>query len=146
MSDKVIQWEYPDQLHDENGYPTNEALDYIKNWAIIHEQLGSKTGFKCGKGLYDELIAYIKELWTYNDAIEYKDGLLEIHTYGWSGNEEIISELKNTDLWLMKFRAQQSGGHYYFKIDSDSDEDWHIVKSKDKQYEILYRNKTDSKP
>ena len=127
MSDTII-WEYPDQLHDEHGYPTNDALDYIKNWAFVN----GKTGSKFGKDSLNELIEYIKALWWYGEeAVEYHDGLLELHTYGWSGNEEIISELKNTDLWLMKFKAHLAGGHYYFKIDSDSEYDWHIVKSKD---------------
>ena len=132
MSD-TISWYYPEQLHDEHGYPTNDALDYIKNWALIFKRdSDTKQGEFFGKNKHEELIEYIKQLWTYDDAIEYKDGMLEIHTYGWSGNEEIISELKDTDLWLMKFRAHVTGGHYYFKIDSDSDEDWYIVKSKDK--------------
>mgnify|MGYP003325634834 FL=1 len=132
MSDRIITWDYPKHLHDEHGYPTDEALDYIKNWSIIHGQMDSKKGSKCGKGLYDELIAYIKELWTYNDAIEYEDGMLELHTMGWSGNESIIEELRNTDLWLLKFRAHLSGGHYYFKLHNDMDLDWWVVKSKDK--------------
>ena len=129
----TITWDYPKELFDENGYPTPEALDYIKNWAFINGKVGSKFG----KGLHNELIEYIKELWWFSqDGIEYQDeiqdGLLEIHTLGWSGNEEIISELKDTDLWLMKFRAKAAGGHYYFKIDAESEYDWHIVKSKDK--------------
>jgi len=66
------------------------------------------------------------------DGVELKDGLLELHTFGWSGNEDIISILKDTNLWLTKFKAKSAGGHYYFKIDAESEYDWHIVKSKDK--------------
>jgi hypothetical protein len=133
MSD-TISWYYPDQLHDEHGYPTNDALDYIKNWALIFKTGGdTKQGEFFGKNKLEELISYIKDLWWYgDDGVVYEDGLLELHTMGWSGNEEIISELKDTDLWLMKFKAHLAGGHYYFKIDSDSEHDWHIVKSKDK--------------
>ena len=133
MSD-TISWYYPDQLHDEHGYPTNDALDYIKNWALIFKTSGdTKQGEFFGKNKHEELISYIKDLWWYgDDGVVYEDGLLELHTMGWSGNEEIISELKDTDLWLMKFKAHLAGGHYYFKIDSDSEHDWHIVKSKDK--------------
>jgi hypothetical protein len=131
MSDTVT-WDYPKELHDKDGYPTSEALDYIKNWAVIYGRLTNKFGSKFCKGLQDELVEYIKSIWCYDDAVVYEDGLLELHTYGWSGNEEIISELKDTDLWLMKFKAHLAGGHYYFKIDSDSEHDWHIVKSKDK--------------
>jgi hypothetical protein len=132
MSD-TISWYYPDQLHDEHGYPTNDALDYIKNWALIFKRdSDTKQGEFFGKNKLEELISYIKDLWWYgDDGVVYEDGLLELHTMGWSGNEEIISELKDTDLWLMKFKAHLAGGHYYFKIDSDSEHDWHIVKSKD---------------
>lgn len=123
MSD-TIHWKYPEELFDQDGYPTQEALDYIRNWQVGGE-------YWC-KSMYRELIDYIKSIWTYNDAIEEENGLLEIHTYGWSGNEDIVDELYKTDLWLMKFRAKQSGGHYYFKLDSDSEYDWWVVKSKDK--------------
>ncbi len=134
MSDKVIQWEYPDQLHDEHGYPTNDALDYIKNWSLIYGQTRetSKKGHKWGQQSHDELIEYIKGLWWGgDDAIVYEDGLLELHTYGWSGNEEIIEELRSTDLWMFKFRAKMSGGHYYFKLHDEMSPDWWVVKSKD---------------
>lgn len=123
MSDTIL-WKYPEELFTEDGYPTQEALDYIRNWQVNGE-------YWC-KSMYRELIDYVKSIWTYNDAIEEENGLLEIHTYGWSGNEDIIDELNKTDLWLMKFRAKQSGGHYYFKLDSDSEYDWWVVKSKDK--------------
>jgi hypothetical protein len=132
MSD-TITWDYPKELHDEDGYPTPEALDYIKNWGVTYGQLDTKFGSKFGNRLYNELVEYIRDLWWFSqDGIEYQDGLLEIHTLGWSGNEDIVAELKNTDLWMFKFKAQTAGGHYYFKIDSESEHDWYIVKSKDK--------------
>lgn len=123
-------WDYPNQLMDDDGYPTQEALDYIKNWSLIWGR-GDKetnTGKYFVEGMYEELIEYVRSIWTYNDAINYEDGLLEIHTFGWSGNEEIIEELKKTNLWLMKHRTTQTGGHYYFKIDSDSDWDFQVTK------------------
>lgn len=133
MSD-TISWYYPEQLHDEHGYPTNDALDYIKNWGLQWRQLEKpKQGEFFGKDKYEELISYIKDLWWYgDDGVVYEDGLLELHTMGWSGNEDIISILKDTNLWLTKFKAKSAGGHYYFKIDAESEYDWHIVKSKDK--------------
>ena len=134
MSD-TISWKYPEELFGEEGYPTSEALDYVKNWAIIFGtgNTNTKQGEFFGKGKYEELISYIKDLWWYgDDGVVYEDGLLELHTMGWSGNEEIIAELKDTDLWLTKFQAKSAGGHYFFKIDAESEYDWHIVKSKDK--------------
>ena len=121
-----VYWDYPTTLRDEEGYPTPAALDYIRNWSFQQE----KTGKNFGKGMYGELIEYIKTIWTYDNAIVYEGGLLEIHTLGWSGNEDIIDELKHTDLWLLKFRCKQTGGHYYFKVTDESQMDWVVTKEK----------------
>lgn len=130
-SDKqeYIEYSYPEELFEE-GYPTQEALDYIKNWGstIIDGKLTFGKYFS--ESSYEKLIEYIKSIWTYDYAIIYEDGLLEIHTYGWSGNELIVRELEQTNLWMFKFRAHQVGGHYYFKIDSNSKYDFWVEKRK----------------
>jgi hypothetical protein len=123
--ENILCFDYPSTLRDNEGYPTQEALDYIKNWTYGYDSGGQYFG----KNKQNELIEYIKSIWTYNDAIVYEDGLLEIHTYGWSGNEDIIEVLKETDLWLINFRAEQAIGHYYFKMD-DGKYDWQINKIK----------------
>ena len=128
----TISWEYPKQLMDENGYPTSEALDYIKNWSLQwgrSEDTPVKAGQYFGKGMHEELIEYVTSIWTY-DSINYEDGLLEIHTGGWSGNEEIIDELKKTDLWLTKFKCHQTGGHYFFELEAKGYK-WEVTKLKD---------------
>lgn len=125
----TVSYEYPKELFDDEGYPTSEALDYIKNWSVmigLYDDM-LKNGQFFGKEKYDDLIAFVYEIWWGNDLIRYEDGLLQLHTGGWSGNEEIISELKHTDMWMHKFRCNQSGGHYYFKIDNDTDFDWQVV-------------------
>jgi hypothetical protein len=131
MSDTLesISFPYPDTLMDQDGYPTEAALDYIKNWHILIEDEGK---YKFGHLYMDYrgLIDYIKSIWTYDDAIREEDGLLEIHTLGWSGNEDIIYELKKTALWSHRLRATESGGHYYFKLDSDSEWDYSVEKVK----------------
>lgn len=129
MSD-TFSWEYPKQLMDGSGYPTPEALDYIKNWAIIWGRGESltTTGKFFAEGRYEELIEYITSIWAY-DSINYEDGLLELHTVGWSGNEEIIEELKKTNLWLTRFKCHQTGGHYFFKLE-DKGYAWKVIKTK----------------
>lgn len=126
-----VSYEYPEELMDHEGYPTSEALRYIKNWSIHFEseETQVKSGIYFGKGMYQELIDYVNSIWIY-DTFNYEDGLLEIHTMGWSGNEEIIAELKLTDLWMHKFRCHQTGGHYFFSIDGESEFDWQVVKQK----------------
>jgi hypothetical protein len=108
---------YPEELFDEHGYPTEEALDYIDNWGSREVDGELLFGEKFASSTYEELIEYVLSIWTYGkDAFIWDGKLLEIHTLGWSGNEEILPRLKNTALWLLKFRAQEAGGHYYFNV------------------------------
>ena len=108
---------YPEELFDEHGYPTEEALNYIDNWGSREIDGKLFYGEKFVVHNYEELIEYVLSIWTYGkDALIWDGKLLEIHTLGWSGNEEILPRLKNTALWLLKFRAQEAGGHYYFNV------------------------------
>jgi hypothetical protein len=108
---------YPEELFDEYGYPTEEALNYIDNWGSREIDGKLFYGEKFVVNNYEELIEYVLSIWTYGkDALIWDGKLLEIHTLGWSGNEEILPRLKNTALWLLKFRAQEAGGHYYFNV------------------------------
>ena len=112
---------YPSELFDSEGYPTQEALDYLENWMCIHQDGTSFCGeYMFKPGSVETLIAYLKLLWCYNDGIVQDGGLLEIHTFGWSGNEEIIPYLKKTEIWTFKLRATQVGGHYFFNINDEN--------------------------
>jgi hypothetical protein len=128
----TYSYPYPDQTMDgDNNYPTQQALDYIKNWSYTYdkETNGIIFGEKYTHQNYNELIQYIESIWWGGeDAITYKDGLLELHTLGWSGNEDIIHELKNTSLWFNTYRATRAGGHYYFKIDPHTRYNYTVTK------------------
>lgn len=117
LTDRLPLRPYPNELFDNDGYPTQEALDYLENWTITDSLLGVYM-FKPGS--IDTLIAYLKLLWCYNDGIVQDGGLLEIHTFGWSGNEQIIPYLKKTEIWTFKLRAIQTGGHYFFNINDEN--------------------------
>lgn len=129
---KTISFPYPDLLMDKGGYPTEGALDYIKNWRLMIKE-GEQYKYGSLYTDYRGLIDYIKSIWTYDDAIHEEDGLLEIHTLGWSGNEEIICELKETAFWMMRFQAQQTGGHYYFRVE-ESEWTYSVEKVKNKWF------------
>lgn len=97
---------------DNEGYPEQHELDAIKNWDI-------KDAFG--------LIEFIKERWAYNDAIRMEWGkdklfkkpvlFLEMHTIGWSGNEDIINALLSNQMFsLMWYTKWERGGHYYFEV------------------------------
>jgi hypothetical protein len=89
-------------------YPTEDELQTITDW-----------NFEDG---WNELMTYIKSLWKYADwgySEETKDNLIRyrISTCGWSGNEEIISAMKeNYMFWNMCWAQSRRGGHYIFEI------------------------------
>jgi hypothetical protein len=102
----------PEILLDENGYPTDEWLDFIKDY----------------KPEVMPIMDFLKLLergwylsnWGFRLHKKYK-GIrkLELHTGGWSGNEITINViLDNIFLkWLhMKYYQWNVGGHYYFEI------------------------------
>ncbi len=95
-----------------NNYPSKELLQSIKDFN------GSSMNIM-------ELVKTILENWNHgkmgyrlhkNYNGKYK---LELHTLGWSGNEEIINEIIN-NIYLthfhMKYYQWKTGGHYYFEI------------------------------
>jgi len=86
-------------------YPTKKELEKIKNWDC-----------KDVKGLLE----FLKEIWWMPDwgftLTGRKILRLELHTGGWSGNEDIIEALHQTFLWSLYWRGTLRGGHYYFKI------------------------------
>lgn len=127
MSENLkASYPYPEALFDDEGYPTQEALDYIKNWCAGFEMVEEESGeqvYVVGQYFTDadkvqDLIDYVQSLWAYNDAIKQNENYLEIHTYGWSGNEEIVEVLRKTNLWH-RLDMTLSGGHYYFKMNRE---------------------------
>jgi hypothetical protein len=63
-----------------HDYPTDEQLQFIRDYDI-----------KQGPA---DLIEHLKEIWHWKDYLAYSQdhraGYLELHTGGWSGNEDII--------------------------------------------------------
>lgn len=60
----------------------------------------------------DRLIELLQEIWYYEDHIVKKGRCLELHTGGWSGNEEIVGILQDSMYW----RKSERGGHYCFDL------------------------------
>jgi hypothetical protein len=117
-----------DELFEKEGhYPTEAALNYIKNWCSVWEP-GETPTLKFGEYFGDqskvqELLEFITKLWWYTDiGVEIKNDKIELHTLGWSGNEDIIRELKNSSLWLIHWRKTYAGGHYYFDLGREKEE------------------------
>ncbi len=102
------------ELLDIEGYPTEQYLDFIEQYepdeSLPIEVLVSQV---------------IREGWYMSDwgfkLHRKRNGKqkLELHTGGWSGNEEIISAIKNNIMlsnFHMKYVMWRVGGHHYFEI------------------------------
>ena len=84
--------------------------------------IGHPDAFKNAK----EAFEWFKEKYHHRyGTIREHDGLVEIHTGGWSENETLVEELKKTAWWLLHFRAMTTGGHYYFDTTGELDR-WEV--------------------
>ncbi len=101
-------------LFDDDGYPTDEFLDAVKNW-------------ECGKNDYKELMEFIKSGWHFaewgfhcNDATDTLDDEVfeyRVSTGGWSGNEDLIAAMRaNFMFWSICWVQARRGGHYIFHV------------------------------
>ena len=102
-----------DEYLDTDGYPTDEALDKIRDW-----DYNDATGW----------LNFIKSIWWATDwgwtestgtNVILNEPQYEYHisTGGWSGNEEIIDAMrKNYILWNLAWYEHRRGGHYIFAI------------------------------
>ena len=103
-----------DLLLDDDGYPTQYALDLIWFWH-----------FSDPRGWFDFIqgIWYMRDWgWKEAEAIDeiFKDKnitAIYVSTAGWSGNESIIRAMeKNSMLWFICWAQSRRGGHYIFEI------------------------------
>lgn len=63
------------------------------------------------------VIEILQRIWWIPEwGVEYKDGILKLHTGGWSDNEYIIRILCNTLFWAMYWEESRRGGHYKFDL------------------------------
>jgi hypothetical protein len=102
------------ELRDEDGYPTEAALEIVSLWHWTEPE-----------GWFQ----FIKSIWWAADwgwnekdePHEYKEGET-VHRYyvstgGWSGNESIIKAMeKNEMMWHWNWVQSRRGGHYIFEL------------------------------
>lgn len=94
-------------MTDKDGYPDEKELKTIQEWDVIGEA-----------NEISDLLAYLEELWRWPDSGFSLEGkTLELHTGGWSGNEDIIIALEQNRLfWSLYWKKSVRGGHYYFDL------------------------------
>ena len=93
-------------MPDIDGHPAKEELDRARELAQDW-----KNPWR--------LIDFLKEIWWNGETGIYhkpKGRLVTLHTWGWSGNEEIIEVLRRTHFWILYWRKNERGGHYMFEI------------------------------
>lgn len=117
--EKIAELMLEDHL-DEDGYPTDAALDIIELWHWDDP----KGWFK-----FIESIWHLRSWgWSEQDE-EYELGehfshnrnnlvhRYYISTAGWSGNETIINSMqRNEMMWYLNWMQSKRGGHYVFEL------------------------------
>lgn len=101
-------------LLDEDGYPTDAALDIVEAWH-----------WSDAKGWFD----FIKSIWyipswgwhereaDHEYRKDKKVYLYDISTAGWSGNESIIRSMQKCNMmWHLNWVSSRRGGHYVFEL------------------------------
>lgn len=97
-----------DDLLDDEGYPTDAAVDRILNF----------------EGTPQEFIDYIKSLWAYRlfgtdtELDDWGKPYVRFHlaTGGWSGNETIIGAVEKTMFSFMFWESSRRGGAFEYRI------------------------------
>jgi len=93
---------------ENSNYPTEAELRKIRKWNAAKDPMG--------------LIEFIRELWTLADVGYFlmtgKQVIkLEMHSAGWSGNEDIIEALRKNGMFFpLYWEKSTRGGHYCFRI------------------------------
>jgi hypothetical protein len=96
-------------MSDSDGYPTDDELDRIRTWDMT-------------QGDPWELLTYIASLWHWYPRgwTEDKQGDtldIKIATGGWSGNESVISAMReNYIFWGSAWVDSKRGGYYHFRL------------------------------
>lgn len=88
-------------------YPSKEDLEKIRHWDFSrHTSL--------------EFAIFICEVWnkTYGTAELYGKRIktLKLWTGGWSGNEDIIKAIMESDFWLLYWQVSTREGIYIFEF------------------------------
>lgn len=85
-------------------YPTDEELEKITKW-----------DWRDKKGLFD----FIESIWWSPEwgFVRLRNDQIQLHTGGWSGNEEIIQALGDNDMmWRLSWHMSIRGGHFLFDV------------------------------
>lgn len=84
---------------NEDGYPTEETLFKVRTWDPLD---------------FEGLAAFCHSIWYYEDYSNWDGKTWTVNTGGWSGHEDIISDIPQ--IWKSLFKESwKRGGHYVFR-------------------------------
>lgn len=87
---------------DDNGYPTEGALDLISNW--VYDDM---------EGWFD----FIRNVWMPECRFIRRGNTIYLSTGGCSGNESIVQSMTNHRiLWSLSWVSSRRGGHHQFIV------------------------------
>jgi len=88
-------------MPDQDGYPTDEELQRIRDWPLH----------------FEGLVEFVAQLWRYPCGVKRRGRVVVLHTFGWSGNEEVIGALQQHPVfWCFCWQKSFRGGHYWFAL------------------------------
>lgn len=91
-----------EELLDEDGYPTEEALKRVADWP--HTDMRG-------------LIEFVRGIWNWPQFMTEEGDKLHMSTGGWSGNEDLIRAMHaNGVFWAICWEQSRRGGHYIFDL------------------------------
>ena len=102
------------------GYPTKECIKEIRKWRIGKSPELTIQNIEKLLDVIEDNCRWPDFCFHYELAVDSLDRgfVVKLHysTGGWSGHEEIISELEKTFFWMFCWEQSRRGGHYIFEI------------------------------
>jgi len=103
---------------DEDGYPTDDALEIIKLWHFDD----ARGWFKFIEGIWSNCGRWTEKDMPKSWASSEMDHVYDIATGGWSGNESIIHAMQdNLMMWALNWYQSTRGGHHIFTLKEFND-------------------------
>ena len=97
------------ELLDDDGYPTDAALDIIRLW----HWSDARGWFKFIESVWSTYGRWTECGWRGSEF----DTAYDVATGGWSGNESIIRAMQdNGMMWTLNWYQSTRGGHYIFVL------------------------------
>ena len=92
-------------LRDKMQDVTGATFELVKNYDVLTKDV-------------EEFVQLIIDLWDTNyGSATYENGILELHTGGWSENEEVYSAIRQNFMFMSGYwTLELHGGHYWFVI------------------------------